>query len=441
MDKARWDRLAAAGGIVGVVLFVAAGIVYGSPPGVGDDGQTVADFFADNRSQVLTAVFLQGLGVLTLLWFIAALVDAMREAGESRLAAAAFEMRRQLGRVGGPVDDGEWMLAPHVVNAYYHPLRNEIVFPAGILQPPFYYVEADDPVNYGGIGTVIGHEITGEIVEVGAGAGNVKVGDAVTAFFYLFCGHCRWCLSNLEPLCDNTLGYVGRDCDGGYAEYLKLPSRLFIRLPEGLDARAHPAQIGVVTDALATPYKVLSRARVKAGETVAVFGAGGGLGIHQVMMAKWANARVIAIDVVTSKFDACRKAGADEVLNPHAGDVVEALRDLTHGAGVDVAIDYVGATATLEAGVKALGRRGRLVVLSGASQPFVAPAHDMLMNEQAILGSRYVTRAEILETCDLVARGDVWPLVTDIRPMQEAEAVHDLVERGQVTGRAVLRIA
>jgi D-arabinose 1-dehydrogenase-like Zn-dependent alcohol dehydrogenase len=287
----------------------------------------------------------------------------------------------------------------------------------------------------------IGHEITGEIVAVGAGVSGLKVGDGVTSYFYLNCGHCRYCLANLEPLCVNSGGQVGMDCDGGYAEYIKLPAHIFIKYPEGLDYKKHPAEMGVVTDALATPYKVLRRAAVKGGETVAIFGAGGGVGIHQVMMAKWANARVIAIDVVTAKFEACRKAGADEVLNPRAGDVVEALRDLTHGTGVDVAIDYVGATATLEAGVKALGRRGRLVVLSGASQPFVAPAHDMLMNEQAILGSRYVTRAEILETCDLVARGDVWPLVTDIRPMQEAEAVHDLVERGQVTGRAVLRIA
>jgi D-arabinose 1-dehydrogenase-like Zn-dependent alcohol dehydrogenase len=121
--------------------------------------------------------------------------------------------------------------------------------------------------------------------------------------------------------------------------------------------------------------------------------------------------------------------------------VVEALRDLTHGAGVDVVVDYICSTATLEAGVKALGQRGRLVILGGAAQPFQVPAHDMLVKEQAILGSRYVTRAEILEACDLVTRGEVWPLVTVIRPLQEAEAVHDLVERGAVTGRAVLRVA
>jgi len=287
---------------------------------------------------------------------------------------------------------------------------------------------------------VIGHEITGEIVEVGAGVEGVKTGDAVTAFFYLFCGHCRWCLANLEPLCENTGGYVGRDCDGGYAEYLKLPARLFLRLPEGLDWRAHPAEIGVITDALATPYKVLSRARVKAGETVAVIGAGGGLGIHQVMMAKWAGARVIAVDTKREKFDACRKAGADDVVDASQGHVAEALLELTRGRGIDVAIDYVSATATLEAGARALGRRGRLVTLGGSGQPFQASARDMLAKEQDLLGSRYVTRLEVLETLELVARGEVWPMVSDIRPLEQAEALHERVERGEVTGRAALLI-
>src|SRR5437660_406728 len=90
------------------------------------------------------------------------------------------------------------------------------------------------------------------------------------------------------------------------------------------------------------------RARVKPGDTVAIFGAGGGVGIHQVMMAKWAHARVIAIDIAAAKFDACRKAGADEVINPHNCDAAAALLDLTHGEGVDVVIDYVSATSTLE---------------------------------------------------------------------------------------------
>ena len=206
---------------------------------------------------------------------------------------------------------------------------------------------------------IIGHEITGEIVAIGAGVTGLVIGDGVTAYYYLNCGHCRWCLANFEPLCENCAGNVGRNCDGGYAEYIKLPAHNFIKLPQGLDYKAHPAEIGVIMDALATPFKVLRRARVKAGETVAVFGAGGGVGIHQVMLAKWARARVIAVDVARDKFDACRKAGADEVVDASAGNVAEALLDMTSGRGVDVAIDYVSTTATLEAGIRALGRRGR----------------------------------------------------------------------------------
>ena len=288
---------------------------------------------------------------------------------------------------------------------------------------------------------IIGHEITGEIVAVGPGVDGLRVGDGVTSYYYLNCGHCRYCQTNFEPLCVNSGGNVGRTCDGGYAEYIKLPAHIFIRLPEGLDYKAHPAEVGVITDALATPYKVLRRARVRAGETVAVFGAGGGVGIHQLMLAKWARARVIAIDVATNKFDACRKAGADEVVDASAGNVAEALLDLTRGKGVDVAIDYVSTTATLEAAARSLGIHGRLVTLGGAGQSFTVSSLEMLLKEQDLLGSRYVTRSEILETLDLVARGEIWPLVSEIHPLAEAEAVHAKLERGEVIGRAALRIA
>jgi predicted metalloendopeptidase len=79
---------------------------------------------------------------------------------ENRMRCEAFESARQMDRLDEPVDKGEWAMPAHVVNAYYHPLLNEIVFPAGILQPPFFYADADDAVNYGAIGAVIGHEVT-----------------------------------------------------------------------------------------------------------------------------------------------------------------------------------------------------------------------------------------------------------------------------------------
>lgn len=73
--------------------------------------------------------------------------------------ARAWDYERRLARLGGPVDRTEWFMTPQTVNAYHNPRMNEIVFPAAILQPPFFNLEADDAVNYGAIGAVIGHEI------------------------------------------------------------------------------------------------------------------------------------------------------------------------------------------------------------------------------------------------------------------------------------------
>ena len=287
---------------------------------------------------------------------------------------------------------------------------------------------------------IIGHEITAEIVEVGAGVDGLNIGDPVTAYYYLNCGHCRWCRANLEPLCENSGGNVGKDCDGGYAEYIKLAAHIFVKLPASLDYADKPAETAVIMDAMATPYKVLKRGRVRAGETVAVIGAGGGVGIHQVMLAKWAHARVIAVDVVAAKFDACREAGADDVVDASAGDVAEQLRALTGGHGVDVVVDYVSTRATLEAGAQALGPRGRLVTLGGAGEHFEANPHALLLGEQALMGSRYMSRHEIVETLELAAAGAFWPMVSDIRPLAEAEAIHARVEAGEVVGRAALLI-
>ena len=288
---------------------------------------------------------------------------------------------------------------------------------------------------------VIGHEITAEIVEVGAGVDGLRVGDPVTAYYYLSCGYCRWCKSGAEPLCENTGGNVGKDCDGGYAEFIKLPKRNFLKLPEGLNYKSHPAEIGVIMDAVATPVKVLKRARVKKGETVAVIGAGGGLGVHMVMMARWAGARVIAIDIIKDKFEACQQAGADEVVDASNGGVTEKLIDLTSGDGIDVVVDFVSTASTPETGAAALGRHGRLVMLGGVGQTFKANSRAMLLMEQDLLGSRYVTRSEINEALELVAKGSIWPMVTDIRPLEEAEALHNSIENCEVTGRAALLIS
>jgi D-arabinose 1-dehydrogenase-like Zn-dependent alcohol dehydrogenase len=240
-------------------------------------------------------------------------------------------------------------------------------------------------------------------------------------------------------VCDNLAGFVGRTVDGGYAEFIKLPARSFVHVPDGIDYKKHPAEAAVICDAIVTPYKLVKRARIAPLETVAVFGAGGGVGIHMVMLARWAHARVIAVDISAEKLNKCREVGAEAVIDASKENVVEALRELTKGVGVDVAIDFVSQVATLEAGAESLSKGGRLVTLGGyAPHPFRVSAARLLTGELEIMGSRSYTKQEMIEALELCARGEVWPLVTEIYRLEEAEKVHARLDAGSITGRAAI---
>ena len=175
-------------------------------------------------------------------------------------------------------------------------------------------------------------------------------------------------------------------------------------------------------------------------DTVTVFGAGGGLGIHMLMLARWAHAKVIAVETKPEKFQACKEAGADQVIDGNRNDLTEALIEASDG-GVDVGIDFVSSEQTLETAMNALGKGGRLVTLGGSGALFKANPKIMLEKELELIGSRYATKQEVIEALELVARGDVWPLVTEIKPMKDAEELHNNLENSDIVGRAAIRIS
>lgn len=286
---------------------------------------------------------------------------------------------------------------------------------------------------------IMGHEIAGEIVELGGPDARLAPGDRVTPHFYLFCGSCRYCLTMREPLCENTRGYVGRQSDGGYAEYVALPRRNLIRIPDALPYDVHPEQVAVICDAIATPYKVVRRARIRPAEDVLVIGAAGGVGVHMVQMAHFAGARVIAADRGAEKLAFARAAGAHDGIDASAVAIDEAARELTHGRGADVVIDFVSAPLTLTAGVASLAPGGRLLILGvhGGSRFEVDPLR-MLNGELEILGSRYVTRQDIVNSLELVARGAIRPIVTRTYALEDAEQAHADVGAARTLGRVAL---
>jgi len=287
-----------------------------------------------------------------------------------------------------------------------------------------------------------GHEIAGEIVEVGSEVRTFKVGSRVTNHYYLTCGHCRYCRSGRETLCENFRGNVGSGCDGGYAEYVTLPERNLVAIPDGVT----DLEASVASDAIATPYHAChAEAQVSPGDNVLIIGAGGGVGIHMVQMARLCGGWVLAADVTDAKLEMATAVGADEIIDSRRGDLARQVLAATDGRGVDAAIDTVASSETLEACVRSLARAGRLVIIGnrprevfGADPTFSVDPGLMLNRMLEIHGSRYVSLAELAQTLELLRQRRIKAIVTRTFPLEGAEEAHELLRQNALVGRAAL---
>jgi propanol-preferring alcohol dehydrogenase len=285
---------------------------------------------------------------------------------------------------------------------------------------------------------VMGHELAGDIVEVAADVSNVRVGDRCAVYFYLTCGHCRRCRGGRETLCENHAGYVGVHVDGGFADYVRLPAANFLPLPAQLGYEA----AAIAADAVNTNWHCMrERARISPHDDVLLVGAGGGVGVHGVQVAKAFGARVIAADVSDEKLAFARDWGADEVVNVRSvRNLAAEVRRLTDGKGADAAVDYVGRDETLQACIDSLGVGGRAVAIGTRPEGNAATvvSVDLVQTEKTVTGSRHSSRAELLETLDIMSRGIVRPAVGRRTHVTEVESLLDDLTAQRLLGRGAL---
>jgi len=284
---------------------------------------------------------------------------------------------------------------------------------------------------------VLGHEVAGTVLELGSQVKGFKVGDrvATTQRSYI-CGHCRFCRSGFEPLCAQHvfLGDVG--LVGGYAQYLAISSDCIARVPDGVDldhAAVAACAVGTVLNA------VRDVGRVQMGETVLITGAGGGLGLHAIQLARLAGARVLAQTTSVDKVDLIRQMGAHEVVLHQRGQPFAPLvRDLTQGQGVDVIVDNVG-TVLFEDMRKSLAIQGRWLMIGQLTGNFVPfnPAQFFLKN-QSLLSVTSTSRSQLEDVLTLMQRGQVTPVIERKLPLSEAAHAHQAVEAGRTNGRWLL---
>ena len=280
---------------------------------------------------------------------------------------------------------------------------------------------------------VMGHEIAGEVVDVGPNVESLARGDRVASILTECCGYCPRCLAGNEHRCLNGHG-IGHSVDGGYAEDVRLHELSLRPVPDEVpfeQAAVCACPIGVALRA------IRGLARPQVGETALVTGATGGLGVHSLQIAKLTGARVFAVTGSPEKVERLRELGPDEVILSPELDFHWEVLALTDEKGVEVVLDTVG-SATFDATFQCLAQYGRMVLMGeiAGKEISINPA-SLLFKDARLMGSSGVGKRELDDALQLVRRGQVKPVVTAFS-LNEAPKVHQMLLDRQLFGRAVL---
>lgn len=267
---------------------------------------------------------------------------------------------------------------------------------------------------------VMGHEAAGVVEAVGGAVTQFQMGDRVTFDSTVYCGRCAYCRAGQVNLCDHRR-VLGVSCGdyrqhGAFAEYVVVPERTTVKLPEGLPF-AHAAMIEPISIAV----HAVNRTPIKLGDTAVVVGAGM-IGLLVVQALRLAGCgKIIAVDVEDAKLTLAAKLGADVGINPKQTDAAKTVSEITGGRGADMAIEAVGATAPVQTAIACLRKGGALTLVGNITPKIELPLQAVVTRELTLLGS-CASQGEYPACLELLARGaiQVEPLISARIPLAEA---------------------
>jgi NADPH:quinone reductase-like Zn-dependent oxidoreductase len=277
----------------------------------------------------------------------------------------------------------------------------------------------------------------GVVESVGEGVSNVAVGDRVGINPTVIDDDCIL-LTGQEEACKD-IHILGESVPGVAAEYVVLPARNLIRLPDHVSF-AQSAAAGLVY--ITAWYSLITRGGLKAGESVLVVGAGGGVNSASIQIAKLAGAKVYVVGSSAAKCQQAEELGADVTVNREKDeDWSKALYKLTNKQGVDVVVDNVG-QATMFGSIRAVKRGGRILVVGNTSGPWMNMDLRYLFAKQiSIIGSSMGPTPDFQRVMNLVFDGKLKPVIGRILPLADVVEGHRLLEAGEVFGKVVLELS
>lgn len=270
----------------------------------------------------------------------------------------------------------------------------------------------------------LGHEVAGVIEAVGENVGTLHIGDRVSLHYLITCGTCDYCFTGHEQFCSQA-NMLGKDVDGGYAEYISVPAKNAVILPDAI-----PFEEGAtLMCASATALHALLKSRMSEGNTVAIFGIGGlGISAVQLAIAMGATA-VFAIDLNADKLALAESYGAIGI-NPIKTDPVQMIRKLSGGRGVDVVLEMIGLPITQNQAIRSASPMGRVVMVGLSDQPVLVDIYrEILGKEIELIGSNDHNLHELSLLMQYASDGrlDTSRVVSRIVPL-DAVAINEVLD-------------
>jgi len=283
---------------------------------------------------------------------------------------------------------------------------------------------------------ILGSDVAGEIVETGEYVTGFHSGQRVLLAPMLFCNRCLYCTSGHQNQCIEFT-VLGNRVDGGNCEFIAVPAVNLIPIPDKLDFSQAASVPLVFTTAW---HMLVGRAGIRHGQTVLVLGAGSGVGIAAIQVAKLFHARVITTAGDENKLEKAKQLGADHLIDHYKQKISDEVRRITNKEGVDIVVEHVG-VATWDESVKCLKPGGTLVTCGATTGYSAALDLRFLFSRQlSILGSFMGTMGEMNEVLGHIFAGRLKPVIDRTLSLHDIRAAHECMEERRMFGKIVLEI-
>ena len=281
-----------------------------------------------------------------------------------------------------------------------------------------------------------GSDLAGTVAEVGEAVEGLEVGARVLANPSLWCGKCEWCRRGEESLCV-SFRIIGEHVNGGFAEYIAVPAQNVLVIPDDLSFE----EAAAVPLVYQTAWRgLISRGRLRPGETVLITGGSGGVSTAAIQIAKLAGAYVFAVTAGAEKARRLEELGADVIIDRERVEFSQEVWKATERRGVDLAFDAVGEAVWPDI-LRALARNGRLVTYGATTGPRGQVEIRLAFWKQLqIIGSTMSSRSEFDEVMGLVFQSELQPVIDVVWPLERARQAHERLEAGAQLGKIVLTL-